>query len=154
MADYERSTTVDAPRDELFEFLSTVDNLPRYMDRMTSARSLPGDAVEVEATVEPGDVGSDSGPGDGSDTGARTVAGDAWFTIDADTKTLHWGSEGPHDYHGELQVTGDEATSTVTVRLHTLHEADGIDQGIEQTLANIQRLAGSEGALNPGTGTS
>jgi len=158
MADYERSATVDAPADELFEYLSTVENLPAYMDRMTSVRSLPGDEVEVEARLQPADAGSDGasddGSGSGSDTGGRTVAGDAWFTIDADTKTLHWGSEGPHDYHGELQVTGDGVTSTVTVRLHTLHEAEGIDQGIEQTLSNIQRLAGSEGELNPGAGTS
>jgi hypothetical protein len=154
MADYERSATVDAPADELFEYLSTVENLPAYMDRMTSVRSLPGDEVEVEATVQPGDVGSDSASPDGSVGGGRTVAGDAWFTIDADTKTLHWGSEGPHDYHGELQVTGDGASSTVTVRLHTLHEAEGVEDGIERTLANIQRLAGNDGQLNPGTGTS
>jgi uncharacterized membrane protein len=137
---------VDAPRDELFEFLSKVENLPRYMDRMTSVRSLPGDAVEVEAKVEPGDVGSRSGEG--------TVAGDAWFTVDADARTIRWGAEGPHDYHGELTVTGDGASSTVTVRLHTVHDAEGIEDGIERTLANIQRLAGSEGELNAGAGTS
>ena len=61
MEDYERSTTVDAPADELFEYLSKVENLPTYMDRMTSARNLPGDEVEVEAKIEPGDAGS-SGP--------------------------------------------------------------------------------------------
>jgi hypothetical protein len=149
MADYERSATVDAPADELFEYLSKVENLPAYMDRMTSVRNLPGDEVEVEARVEPGDVGT---PG-GSDADERTVAGDAWFTIDADSKTLAWGSEGPHDYHGELHVAGDGASSTVTVRLHTLHDAGGIEDGIERTLANIQRLAGSEGEPNAGTST-
>ena len=158
MADYERSATVDAPADELFEYLSKVENLPAYMDRMTSVRSLPGDEVEVEARVEPGDAGTEGRSGAGSEAGAdageRTVAGDAWFRIDADRRTLTWGSEGPHDYHGELQVTGDGASSTVTVRLHTMHEAEGIEDGIQRTLANIQRLAGSEGELNPGTGTS
>jgi uncharacterized membrane protein len=149
MADYERSTTVDAPADELFEYLSKVENLPEYFDRLTSVRSLPGDQVEVEAKVEPGDAGSDA-----SSEGEHTVAGDAWFRIDADTKTLTWGSEGAHDYHGELRVTGDGSSSTVTVMLHTVHQAEGIEDGIEQTLANIQRLAGSEGELNPGAGTS
>ena len=57
MEDYERSTTVDAPPDELFEYLSKVENLPTYFDRMTSARNLPGDEVEVEAKIEPGDAG-------------------------------------------------------------------------------------------------
>ena len=149
MADYERTTTVDAPADDLFEYLSKVENLPNYMDRMFSAHNLPGDEVEVEARVEPGDVG---GPPDSG--GGETVGGEAWFTIDADNKTLSWGSEGPHDYHGELEVTPDGAASRVTVRLHTMRDAEGIDDGIEQTLANIQRIAGSDGGLNPGAATT
>ena len=148
MEDYENSTTVEAPADELLEYLSKVENLPTYMDRMTSARNLPGDEVEVEAKVEPGDAGSDGG-------GERTVGGDAWFRVDADTRTLSWGSEGPHDYAGQLQVTpwGD-AACTVTVKLHTSHRADGIEDGIEQTLMNIANLAGSDGRLDAGAGTS
>ncbi len=146
MADYERTTTVDAPAEDLFEYLSKVENLPSYMDRMTSAHNLPGDEVEVEAKIEPGDAG-DGEPG-------QTVGGEAWFRIDADNMALSWGSEGPHDYHGELEVTPDGAASRVTVRLHTMHDAEGIDDGIEQTLANIQRIAGSDGALNPGTATT
>ena len=135
MADYERTTTIDAPADDLFEYLSKVENLPQYMDRMTSAHNLPGD------------VGSDSG-------GERTVGGEAWFTIDADQMKLAWGAEGPHDYKGELEVTPDGAASQVTVRLHTTHDAEGIEDGIEQTLANIQRIAGSDGGLNPGASTT
>jgi len=150
MADYERTTTIDAPADDLFEYLSKVENLPDYMDRMTSAHSLPGDEVEVEAKIEPGNAGGGSG-----DAGAeRTVGGEAWFRIDADSMTLMWGSEGPHDYHGELEVTPDGAASRVTVRLHTMHDAEGIEDGIEQTLANIQRITGTDGALNPGAGTA
>src|SRR3954469_26029854 len=94
MEDYERSTTVDAPADDLFEYLSKVENLPRYFDRMTSARNLPGDEVEVEAKVERGDRGSPPGV-----NGERTFGGHAWVRIDADNRTLTWGSEGPHDYH-------------------------------------------------------
>jgi uncharacterized membrane protein len=149
MEDYERSTTVDAPADDLFEYLSKVENLPQYFDRMTSARNLPGDEVEVEAKVEPGDAGSSEGDAE------RTVAGEAWFRIDADHRTLTWGSEGPHDYHGALEVTpSGEAASTVTVRLHTTDQAEGIEDGIDETLANIQRIAGTSGELNPGAGTS
>src|SRR3954451_3546039 len=108
MADYERTTTIDAPADDLFEYLSKVENLPTYMDRMTSAHNLPGDEVEVEAKVEPGDVGSPDGE--------KAVGGEAWFRIDADHMTLTWGSEVPHDYRGELEVTPDGAASRVTVR--------------------------------------
>ena len=37
----------------------------------------------------------------------------------------------------------------MTVRLHTTHQAEGIQDGIDETLANIQRLAGSSGELTP-----
>jgi carbon monoxide dehydrogenase subunit G len=149
MGDYERSTTVDVPVDDLFEFLSRVENLPRYMDRMTEAHSLAGDEVSVEAKVEPGDVGSE-----GAENGERTVRGEAWFRIDADQRTVAWGSEGPHDYRGELEVTPAGPGSTVTVRLHTMHEADGIEDGIDETLANIQRIAGTDPEVDPGTATT
>lgn len=141
MGDYESSTTVDAPVDDLFEFLSKVENLPRYMDRMTHARSLPGDAVAVEARVEPGDVGTDGPDGDG----ARTVGGEAWFRIDADRRSLSWGSEGPNDYRGELDVVADGVGSRVTVRIHTERDdAPGIRSGLDGTLAAIRRLAATE----------
>ena len=154
MADYERTTTIDAPAEDLFEYLSKVENLPNYMERMTSAHNLPGDEVEVEAKVEPGDVGTDQGSGEPVPGDEQTVGGDAWFRIDADNRKLLWGTEGPHDYHGELEVTAAGSGSLVTVRLHTLHDAEGIEDGIEQTLANIQRIAGSDGHLNAGAGTS
>jgi hypothetical protein len=149
MEDYQGTTTIESPADELFEYLSKVENLPQYFDRMTSARNLPGDEVEVEARVEPGDAGSSGGDGE------HTVGGDAWFRIDADHKTLSWGSEGPHEYKGQLEVTpSGAAASTVTVTLHTTHQSERIQDGIDETLANIQRIAGSSGELNPGAGTS
>jgi carbon monoxide dehydrogenase subunit G len=139
MGDYERSTTVDASRDELFEYLSKVENLPKYMDRMSSARPVTGDEVEVEAKLDAETLGDDAASGDEQ----RTVHGEAWFRVDADNRSIAWGAEGPHDYHGEVSVTGDESSSTVTVRLHTLHEDDHIEDGIDETLANIRRLTGA-----------
>lgn len=143
MGDYEGTTTVDVPRDDLFEYLSRIDNLPKYMSRMTEAHSLAGDEVSVEATVEPGDVGAEEG---GGQEGARTVRGEAWFKIDADGRRLEWGSEGPNDYHGELVVSADgDDASRVVVRLHTMHDdAPGIEQGLTETLENIERLGLSD----------
>jgi len=149
MGDYERSTTVDADRDEIFAFLSKVENLPAYMDRLTSARMVSKDEVAVEARLEP----QDAGAGEGRDAGSgeqpeddeargpdRTVQGQAWFRVDERNHSLSWGAEGPHDYHGELEVVGDSSASTVTVRLHTLHDdAPAIENGLDETLANIVR---------------
>jgi len=150
MGDYERSTTVDADRDEIFAFLSKVENLPAYMDRLTSARMVSKDEVAVEARLEPQDVEGGSGEqsGNGADHGVpgpdRTVQGQAWFKVDERNHSLSWGAEGPHDYHGELEVVGDSSASTVTVRLHTLHDdAPAIENGLDETLANIVRHVAS-----------
>jgi hypothetical protein len=148
MGDYERSTTVGVPVDDLFEYLSRIENLPQYIDRMTEAHSLTGDEVSVEARVEPQDVGGDV-------AGEHTVRREAWFRIDADHRKLVWGSAGPHDYHGELVVSPAGDGSQVTVRLHTEHDdAPGIEEGIAETLATIDRIAASDPELNPGAGTT
>jgi hypothetical protein len=69
------------------------------------------------------------------------VQADAWFRIDAEQRALAWGSEGPHDYHGELQVTPDGGNARVSLRLHTEHDAtEQIEHGIESTLSNIEHL--------------
>jgi hypothetical protein len=54
---------------------------------------------------------------------------------------LEWGSEGPDNYHGRLDITGDGATASVRVFLHTERVDSGdIDRGIAGTLAEINRL--------------
>jgi len=55
---------------------------------------------------------------------------------------LSWGSEGPNDYHGQLEVADDGDTSTVTLSTERT-EIDRIQQGLEQTLTNISRLTHS-----------
>jgi hypothetical protein len=52
------------------------------------------------------------------------------------------GSEGPDNYHGYLDITGDGATASVRVFLHTERVDSGdIDRGIAGTVAHIKRLA-------------
>ena len=64
--------------------------------------------------------------------------------IDRDRKHLDWGSEGPNNYHGRLDVTGDDAASRVSVALHTDNVEDQrIDQGLTETLDEVQRLVES-----------
>ena len=124
MGDYRRSQEVDAPAGQLFGYLSEVGNLPHYFTAMTSAEPAGGDAVRVTA-----------------DLNGITEKGEAWFRVDRDRLHLAWGSEGPNDYHGSLDVTGDGASSSVTVFLHTeRHDSSDIDRGIAETLATIKRL--------------
>lgn len=133
MGDYKHSQEVDAPAGRLFDYLCDVRNLPRYFSAMTSAEPTGGDAVRVVA-----------------DLGGTTREGEAWFRADRERRRLEWGSEGPNDYHGYLDVTGDGTTSAVTVFLHTeRHDSGEIDQGIMDTLAAVGRLVEAGPAPGP-----
>ncbi len=74
----------------------------------------------------------------------QEVEGDAWFTVDDEAQRIEWGSEGPNDYHGYVDVTASGDGSSVEVHLHTTRVEDGdsqVDDGIRETLANIKRQA-------------
>jgi uncharacterized membrane protein len=127
MADFSGTTQVDASAQALFDFLSDVSNLPRYFARMTSARPGQGQEVHTTATLPDG----------------QQVEGDAWFQVDADAKHLAWGSEGPNDYRGDLDVRDAGSGAEVEVHLHTTRIEDGnaeVQQGVDQTLATIKHL--------------
>ena len=129
MPDYRRSTVIDADPDELFQYLSKVENLPKYFTGVTEAHPVTGDQLHVTAEPQPGEEGP-----------PEKVEADATFEIDADRRALKWGSEGPHDYHGELQVSPEGTGSRVEVTLHTQHEAEDIEDGIDDTLDHIREL--------------
>jgi uncharacterized protein YndB with AHSA1/START domain len=132
MPDYKRTLTIDANPDELFEYLSKVENLPDYFSRMSQARSVTGDEVKVTAQV-PEAEGSD---------GRGEVEAYTSFEIDADNRALKWGladwaTRTEHTYHGELTVTPAGPGAIVEVTLHTEHDDDAINNGIDDTLQNI-----------------
>ena len=127
MGDYEQSRNVNAPAHALFDYLADVRNMPRYFSSMTSAEPAEGQAVQVTAVVD-----------------GKEREGEAWLKVDRDRMHLDWGSEGPNNYHGRLDVTGDDAASRVSVALHTDNVEDQrIDQGLTETLDEVQRLVES-----------
>ncbi len=127
MGDFEARTTVDTDENALFDYLSQVSNLPRYFTRMTSAE--PGDGAEVHTVARMPD--------------GQQVEGNAWFTVDDEARRIEWGSEGPHDYHGSLQVSAAGPGAEVHARLHSTRVGDGdteVQQGLDDTLATVKRL--------------
>jgi uncharacterized membrane protein len=127
MGDYEQSRNVNAPAQTLFDYLADVRNMPRYFSSMTSAEPAEGEAVQVTAVVD-----------------GKEREGEAWLKVDRDHMHLDWGSEGPNNYHGRLDVTSDDAASRVSVALHTDNVEDQrIDQGLTETLDEVQRLVES-----------
>ena len=100
---------------------------------MTSAEPAGQDEVHVVADVD-----------------GVTREAEAWFRVDRERRHLEWGSEGPDNYHGYLDVTGDGAMASVTVFLHTERVDSGdIDRGIAGTLAEIKRLVEAGPAPGP-----
>ncbi|WP_175454962.1 SRPBCC family protein [Actinopolyspora saharensis] len=124
MGDYQHSATVRTSPQELFDYLADVNNLPKYFEGMVSAESTGSRAVHVVSQVE-----------------GQRREGEAWMETDTQARTMRWGTEGPNQYHGELDVTdAGDGQATVTVTLHTERaDGPGIRAGLEQTLATIKR---------------
>lgn len=121
MTTFTATTTVEAPAEALFEYLSEVSNLPEYFPSMTSARSVDGGkAVHTTAELDDG----------------TKHEGTAWFETEEDANSIRWGSEGDNDYHGELEVTSTgDSTSTVEITLHT--DRKGADDDLESSLQDV-----------------
>lgn len=133
MADFTGTTTVSVPTSALFDYLSDVANLPKYFSRMTSAR--PGQGEEVRTTARMPD--------------GTEVQGDAWFRVDRDAQRIEWGSEGPSEYSGSLDVRPSGEGSEVEVRLHTTRVESGdreVQDGVDETLSNIKAQTEPTGA--------
>ena len=126
---------MDATSEVLFDYLSDVGNLPQYFSRLTSA--VPGEGEEIRTTAKMPD-----GP---------EVQGDAWFRVDAGAQRIEWGSEGPSDYHGHLEVSPAGDGSSVVVHVHTTRVDDGdqvAQDSITETLGNLKRLVEEHGVAS------
>lgn len=135
MGNFTGHTTVTASAESVFAYLADVSNMPSYFSRMTSARA--GDGEEVHTTAKMPD--------------GTEVEGEAWFRVDADAHRIEWGSEGPNDYHGHVDVTSDADRSSVEVHLHTTRVEDGnaeVQDGVRETLSNIKRLVEGAGVAS------
>jgi carbon monoxide dehydrogenase subunit G len=128
VANYQGTRVVRADAKALFAFLSRVENLPRYFPRITAAERTGDEEVDVTAVIEP--------PGEDE----QTVRSEAWFRVDGERQQIEWGSEGPNDYQGDLEVTDDGVDSRVSLSLHTESQHPGIQESLEETLDTIARL--------------
>lgn len=129
MSTYSASARANVNVDDSFSYLSDIENLPDYFPRMTSARRTTGDAVEVTAQIDPPE-----GP-------THEVHGEAWFRVDESARMLSWGSEGPNNYSGELDLTpdGDDAC-TVAVRIQTENvEEERVQRGLRDAVDRVAK---------------
>lgn len=133
MAEYSATQTVDVDAKRLFAYLSEVDNLPDYFPRITSARRTEGDQIDVTASVP-----------DGSGE-TREERGQAWLRVDTADTTLVWGSPGPNNYEGRLDLdpAGDDSC-TLTVSITSDRpdvDADRMQQGVDEAVRGVKEAA-------------
>jgi carbon monoxide dehydrogenase subunit G len=128
VVDYEGTRLVKVDAESLFSFLAKVENLPRYFPRITSAHPTGDETVDVTAVIDP--AGDDE----------QTVEGEAWFRVDEDRMQVEWGSEGPNDYRGDLEVTDEADGARVSLGLHTESDHPGVQENLEETLDKVVQL--------------
>lgn len=134
MTEYTSTVSIDVSAERLWAYLSDVENLPEYLPQMTAANQTGDDTVEVTAQIDP------------SDSPAREVQGEAWFTTESDGKTLTWGSEGPNNYRGQLDIDPrGQNTCDLTVTINSERaKGDDVQAGVQRTAEGIKTAAESK----------
>jgi len=129
---YKSSVSIEAPVEVVFAYVSDVRHLASYVEGMVEAEPLGAERVRVTAEVD----------------GQRRV-GEAWFRVKPGRRRprIEWGSAGPHDYHGWLEVDREGEVASVTVELHTGRVSDDrIDEALDRTLFALRdRVEGPAG---------
>ena len=109
MQEYEQSQTIAAPANEVFAWVSDVENLPRYLPPIKDAgiegpasEGSPGERVKMHVEIP----------------GRREFESEGYFDVDAEARTMRWGAETARDYSGRLTVAeAGDGQCEVTVHL-------------------------------------
>ena len=148
---------IDAPPEDVFAWLTDVDNLPGYLPPVTAA-SIDGPSAEgtpgqkVRMTLEfPNGTSFDS---------------EGYLATDEHERRMEWGAESDRDYSGWLTVGNrGEGGSEVVVHLSfgersveddiqegAPADRDPVEEGIDATLESIRRqIEEGAGKVQPPT---
>lgn len=99
MSEFEHSTSIQASPDEVFAFISKVENLPKYLPTTHSAQPQEGERVRVQGEAQ-----------------GHAYDSDGFFRQDRENHRLEWGADEGY-YSGWLQIDEQGDSSTMTVHL-------------------------------------
>ena len=99
MSEFEHSTTIAASPDEVYAFMSKVENLPKYLPTTHAAQPQEGERVRVQGEAQ-----------------GHPYDSDVFFRQDASNHRIEWGADEGY-YSGFLEVTGQGSGSSMTVHL-------------------------------------
>lgn len=142
--EYQQQHTIYRPADEVFDWLSRVENLPHYLPPVTDSRvegpaadGKPGQRITLSVEIP----------------GRYKTEGEGYFHADESSRTLQWGAEFSRDYSGWLKVEeSSEKECVVTAHLsfgsrsverevqeESGDERDPLAEGVGRTLESIRR---------------
>ncbi len=102
MPDFEGHISIAASGQEVWDFVSQIANLPKYLPTVKKAEDIGGGRIRVRSEVE---------------NEAREQ--DGFFRVAVAGERLEWGSDGDKDYHGFMELTDNGHGETgVMVHLH------------------------------------
>ena len=144
--EYEQSQTIDAPPEEVFDWLADVGNLPKYLPPVVDS-SVEGPSAEgvtgqrIRTTLEhPHEEG-------------ETFTAEGYLAVDEAERRMEWGAEAGRDYSGWLTVGNHgDGGSEVVVHLsfgersaepeisnEAEEDREPLEEGISATLESIRR---------------
>jgi Oligoketide cyclase/lipid transport protein len=131
MAEYEQTILVKASPDAVFDFISDVRNMPKYLPTTHRAEPQGAGRVRVQGEVR-----------------GHAYDSDGWMRLDKTEHRMEWGSDGENKYSGWMEVEGDENGCAVTVHLSFAPRPDQKEQFKEQTGSVAETIQqGLEAAL-------
>lgn len=146
MSEYKHSISVQASPDQVFAFVSQVENLPKYLPTVHNAAPQQGERVRVEGEAN-----------------GHAYTDDGFYRVNQAQRRMEWGSDGENNYSGWLEVSSNGNGSNITVNLsfeprgqldQQLEQQAGnrdqaIREGIAASLQSIQNIVEGEGGKVP-----
>jgi carbon monoxide dehydrogenase subunit G len=146
MAEYTDRIAVAAQPAAVFEFVSDIGNLPKYLPTVHGAHTQGVERVEVDGKAN-----------------GHSYHSDGWFKVDAASQTMSWGSDGENEYSGKMTVTGKGAGSEVECALRFTPKPDiedamdknqggasaAMTEGLRASLQSIKQICEGTGGKEP-----
>lgn len=143
--DFEGSKLIRASADDVFAYISDVQNIPAYLAMVTEASLPEEDTIAVTIDLH-GHEHSDTGT----------------FDVDGPSRRMKWGSAGG-DYQGWMEVADEGGDACLTMGLTWAAESpfpermgedeadtSPVDDAIEATLLSVKNIVeGRGGAVHP-----
>ena len=130
MAEYEHTQLIQAAPEEVYAFVSQVQNLPKYLPTTKAAQPQEGECVRVQGEAR-----------------GHQYDSDGYFRADDAAHRLEWGADEADKYSGWLSISGEQSASQVTVHL-SFGPATDIPERIERESPNKHEIQdGLEAAL-------